>query len=224
MVKFGNNNSRKGPIVNRLKLLKKANPVVLVFLAMPLLICVCVVVASHSIISNERNHAEMIDRNQRNLAKNPIVPTNGIRTDILDKMDPNGEIDKKGNQALWDMLIDEAEALAKYNGSKENIHVTEIGMHKPKECLRAANHELNAHCIEPSPISNSRILLGFDRLEEDKKKGVRFYKAAAGAETGKYVTFQSEGTQGDHVGDCKFIVQKKNLLFDFLFLNWQICS
>ena len=85
-----------------------------------------------------------------------------LRTDLIYKNEPNGDINKKGTQALWDLLIDEAEALAK-DAPQNGIHVMEVGMHRPKECLRAANHGLNAHCIEPSPISNSRILLGFDK-------------------------------------------------------------
>jgi hypothetical protein len=81
--------------------------------------------------------------------------------------------------------------------------VMEVGMHRPKECLRAANHGLNVHCMEPSPISSNRILLSFDKATDEHKKGIRFYKTAAGAESGKYVKFQSGGTQGDHVGERK---------------------
>ena len=128
-----------------------------------------------------------------------------IKTDLIYKVDYGGAIRKKGTQALWDELVSEGQALVKENPSKVDIHVTEVGMYKPRECIKAANHGLNAHCIEPSSIANQVIMHGFSNVSGEHKKLIRFYKAAAGEETGKYVKFQSGGTQGDHVGECKSI-------------------
>ncbi len=126
-----------------------------------------------------------------------------IKTDLIYKVDYDGELRKRGTQALWDQLVNEGQALVKEHPSEVQVHVTEIGMYKPRECIKAANHGLEVHCLEPSSIANQAIMHGFSKVSPEKKKHIRFYKAAAGAETGKYVKFQSGGTQGDHVGECK---------------------
>jgi hypothetical protein len=127
-----------------------------------------------------------------------------IKTDLIYKVDYGGELRKKGAQALWNELIEEGQALIKENPSKVDIHVSEVGMYKPRECIKAANHGLHAYCVEPSSIANQAIMHGFSKVSAEHKQRIKFYKAAAGAETGKWVPFQSGGTQGDHVGDCKF--------------------
>jgi hypothetical protein len=188
MVQFGAHQTLA--IRKHLKKFNRTNRIVIVFLSTPLVLLACVLLALHSIRTTEMN-APML-RNTR---------VTKLRTELIFKTDLKGDIHKKGTQALWDLLVDEAEALGKET-SKE-MHVMEVGMHRPKECLRAANHGLNVHCMEPSPISSNRILLSFDKATDEHKKGIRFYKTAAGAESGKYVKFQSGGTQGDHVGERK---------------------
>ena len=187
----GFNSTRKKREVNLVETAKD-NPVAFIFISTPLFILMCIVVASSS-IQEELDLTRLRHRNNR------------IKTDLMDKKYNEEEIHKKGSHALWDLLIDEAEALQKE--TEKPIHVMDVGMWKPQDCLRAANHGLDAHCIEPSPLSNKRIMEGFHEATEEDRKHIRFYKMAAAATTGKLLLFQSGGTQSDHIGDCKYTLQ-----------------
>ena len=68
-------------------------------------------------------------------------------------------------------------------------------------------------------MSNLRQMVQFESEEnEENRKKIRFYKAAAANETGKMINFQSGGSHADHVGERK-CVSITAFVFKSYFLN-----
>ena len=132
-----------------------------------------------------------------------------FNTDLLGAK-RGGKLQRTGADALWDMLLEEAVAIR----AAENpapIHVMEVGMHRPKQCLQAASMQLQAYCVEPSPNSIGRIIHGFEQAPEETRKNIRFYQMAAGPKSGLNLEFSSSGGTGDHVGGAIDIWTMKKL-------------
>lgn len=110
-----------------------------------------------------------------------------------------------GNRSLytadfvWNLLIQEAVA---YRNENSNIttNLMEVGMHSANQCLKIANNDLQAYCVEPSPNSQNRIMRKFGKTDKSVLKNVRYFQMAASNETGKDLDFSSGGGTGDHVG------------------------
>lgn len=125
--------------------------------------------------------------------RTPSFDQRGIETDIVF----GHFIFKYGNDDIWDVMLEEAEALKTERG--DPIHVMEVGMHRPVQCIKAAQKGLWAYCVEPSPNSVGRIISGIERQPEDTKKYIRFYQMAAGSSTGLSLPFISDGGTGDRI-------------------------
>lgn len=98
---------------------------------------------------------------------------------------------------LFRHLMIESEEIMKQNPSKK-LHMMEVGMHSPNQCLNAAKKNLQAHCVEPSPVSSERIK---NQIKKSRfKKNVKFYQLAASHKSGLSLEFMSKGGTGDHVG------------------------
>jgi len=123
----------------------------------------------------------------------PSFDQRGIETDIVFSHFNF----KYGNDEIWDVMLEEAEALKTERG--DPMHVMEVGMHRPKQCIEAAQKGLWAYCVEPSPNSVGRIISGIERQPEDTKKYIRFYQMAAGSSTGLSLPFISDGGTGDRI-------------------------
>jgi hypothetical protein len=194
MVQFGAHTKQR-------KIWKRTNPILLTFLFTIGVFFTTVLFASHSITSEQRNLSEVYMR-VRTEVVSKSAPVTKLRTDLIYKNVPGGVISKRGIDALWDLLVEEGNAVGRE--SSNEIHALEVGMFSPANCIKAANHGLNVHCMEPSPLSNLRQMIKFERKENDDiRKKIRFYKAAAANETGKMINFQSGGGHADHVGERK---------------------
>lgn len=144
-----------------------------------------------------RYNISIIDKNEIDTKevylRTPSFDQRGIETDIV-----FGHFNfKYGNDDIWDVMLEEAEALKKERG--DPIHVMEVGMHRPKQCIEAAQKGLWAYCVEPSPNSVGRIISGIERQPEDTKKYIKFYQMAAGSSTGLSLPFISDGGTGDRI-------------------------
>ena len=98
------------------------------------------------------------------------------------------------NDGLWFNLAREGSALLREDPDAM-IHVMTVGMDLPTHCVGAAMRGLQAHCIEPSPISERKISR---RLKNsvDEGRNIQFYHmnaAAAAADTRLDLPLNSEG-------------------------------
>ena len=100
------------------------------------------------------------------------------------------------SEKVWNALLAEGEALNK----DTPIHIMEVGMHTATQCLQAAEHNLQAHCVEPSPGSYDRIIKIIKIAPKESQEKTRFYQLAASDTSGLDLPFSSGGGTGDHVG------------------------
>ena len=128
-----------------------------------------------------------------------------------------GDLRHRDAGSLWKHLLQEAEAITKERQSQSHekganrdnknrkedrhptLHVMEVGMHSARQCVKAAQRNLYAHCVEPSPLSFHRIDEGIKKQPDDVQKLVRFYQMAASDSSGLDLDFVSDGGTGDHV-------------------------
>lgn len=112
-----------------------------------------------------------------------------------------GSLVTMGVDKVWKQLLDEQEEqqLETGNTRKERV-VIEVGMHKAKQCIEAAERGYEAHCMEPSPRSYDRVVNRVHELEKTLQERIHLYKAAAGQRSDEKVKFTSTGGPGDHVG------------------------
>ena len=75
-------------------------------------------------------------------------------------------------------------------------------MHRPAQCVEAAKGGLEAHCLEPSPISFQRVQSGVRQVESSVQERIHLYNKAAGDKSEGSVPFFVTGGTGDHVGGC----------------------
>jgi FkbM family methyltransferase len=102
----------------------------------------------------------------------------------------------------WLDLIQEGSALLKAGSSSSPPVgiVMEVGMHRAVQCLQAASAGLEAHCVEPSPASFTRVKAAVRTAKQETKNRVHLYQVAAGERSGGTIPFVSSGGTGDHVG------------------------
>lgn len=105
---------------------------------------------------------------------------------------------KYGIDGIYDCLLDLGRILRNKNGNP--VHVMEVGMHRARQCINAASLGLEAHCIEPSPLSVPRIMQAISKADISTQEHIRFYQMAAGANSGETLQFTSAGGTGDHIG------------------------
>lgn len=101
---------------------------------------------------------------------------------------------------VWKHLIEEAANLKFKEGIDDPGIFVEVGMHKARQCLMAAEAGLVAHCVEPSTVNFSRVKNGVDKESEDVQSRVHLYHVAAGSVSGRKLQFHSGGGTGDRVG------------------------
>ena len=121
----------------------------------------------------------------------PNIANLPLRDDILKQ--------RIGADNVWDHLVSEGAAMIKQN--KDPGVVLEVGMHRAKQCLQAAEAGLTAHCVEPSPGSFKTIQNRVNGVPPDALDRITLYNIAAGRTSQGTVPFVSEGSTGDHVGN-----------------------
>lgn len=134
----------------------------------------------------------------------------GIRNDLTTKWKKGGPIHRGGADKVWDLLLEEATAFRKENNNIP-LHLMEVGMHAPTQCLAIARHDLQAYCVEPSPKSRERIIAGFEKAPPDTQKHIKFYQMAASNQSNVDLKFASAGGTGDHIGDAINIWEMKKI-------------
>jgi hypothetical protein len=105
---------------------------------------------------------------------------------------------RNGIEGLYDCFLNLGRIVRSKKGNP--VHIMEVGMHSARQCITAANLGLEAHCIEPSPLSVPRIMRAISKADVNIQERIRFYQMAAGATTGETLKFTSSGGTGDHIG------------------------
>jgi len=106
---------------------------------------------------------------------------------------------------LWNILIRKGRDLNSQTEQSSSPMISmEVGMHRLRQCLHAAENNFTVHCIEPSPTSYQTISEKYrsqKKIDPDAAKRISLYNVAAGNTTGTTIPFTSVGSTGDHIGD-----------------------
>ena len=114
-------------------------------------------------------------------------------------------LSKKDAASIWRALVRHGESLLKKDlrhGDAKNsqpIRVMEVGMHRANQCVYAATHGLEAHCVEPSPTSFESIRNEVSKQDVTVRDKIHLYQKVAGSTSREHVSFQAAGGTGDHV-------------------------
>jgi len=119
--------------------------------------------------------------------------TNAIRDDLLSLVGVSVE-------AVWESLLTEGAAANIHNGKSDAPVVVEVGVHKARQCLQAAELGWTTHCVEPSPKSFSRVKYQLSQASKDIQSRVFLHNVAAGPTSGGIIPFTASGGTGDHAG------------------------
>jgi FkbM family methyltransferase len=128
-----------------------------------------------------------------------------LHENILRAIDEMSEFQKRqyGADQVWEDIIYKGETIMKKNGYKEHLTVIEVGAQNAVQTILAAKYNFHVHCVEPSPKSFNRIRWNISQKfkNDERRKFVHLYNAAAGSESGGMLEFRSTGGTGDHVGE-----------------------
>lgn len=97
-------------------------------------------------------------------------------------------------ELVWEKLLNAPEAK-----DRGKLAVVEVGMHRAVQCLQAARAGFQAHCLEPSPRSFTRVFHAVGLESEEIQGRVHLHNVAAGSDEST-VPFVAGGGTGDHVG------------------------
>ena len=101
----------------------------------------------------------------------------------------------------WKFLLMEGAQMMKTN--KAPLAAMEVGMHRATQCIRAAEFEFQAYCVEPSPKSFEICEKAVRSRNQDVQDRIHLYNVAAGSTSGIEVDFVASGSTGDSVGEVE---------------------
>lgn len=116
-------------------------------------------------------------------------------------------------EQVWEQLLAEGASAMLHNSTKNSGIVMEVGVHKAKQCIQAADFGWTTHCVEPSPKSFERVKMQVEKkTSETTRSRITLHNVAAGPSSGGKVPFTASGGTGDHVGDHDMWTMEKTVV------------
>ncbi|KAL7552233.1 hypothetical protein ACHAWF_015465 [Thalassiosira exigua] len=107
------------------------------------------------------------------------------------------DMDRSAEHVWTDLLTEGARIMEE---SDARLAVVEVGAHRARRCIDAAESNFEAHCLEPSPESFRMCEQEVQQAAEEVRGRIRLYDVAASSTSGDTVDFISTGGEGDMVG------------------------